>query len=142
LQGQPVVLVMMYTTCEYVCPLLVEDAKQIEGALDEETRKHVTFTMVSFDPARDTPQKLAAYRKKRGLERDNWKLLTAGYDEVLELSAVLGVQFRPDGRGEFLHSNIVTLLDANGVIRDQQVGIGKNRDETVAALKKLMRETY
>lgn len=137
LRGRPVVMVMIYTTCQYVCPLLVEDVKQIEAALDTEDRKRVIFALISFDSQRDTPEQLAAYRKKRNLGRDNWVLLSGQPDEVLELSAVLGVQFRPDGRGEFLHSNLITVLDAEGVIRHQQVGIANERDKTTTALHKL-----
>ena len=54
---------------------------------------------------------------------------------ALALAAVLGVRFKPDGRGDFSHSNLITVLDAEGVVRHQQVGIGRNREATIAALR-------
>ena len=39
LYGQPVVLAMVYTSCEYVCPMLVEDMKRIERELEPHERR-------------------------------------------------------------------------------------------------------
>ena len=138
LRGKPVVVLMIYTSCQYVCPVLVADAKRIEAALDANKRDLVTFALFSFDPARDTPDKLADYRRKRHLAADNWVLFTASDDEVLELAAVLGVRFKPDGRGDFQHSNLITVLDADGVIRHRQAGMGQQREETIRVLKDLL----
>ena len=123
LRGQPVVMVMIYTSCQYVCPLLIQDVKLLEAELDEGMRKRATFAVVSFDPARDTPAQLASYRAKQHLEGENWVFLTGNEDIVLDLSVALGVRFRPDGRGDLLHSNIITVLDEHGVIRHRQTGI-------------------
>ncbi len=138
LAGHPVVLAMVYTSCENSCPVLVEDMKRIEQALPPAERAQVTFALFSFDPARDTPAALAAYRVKRGLDRARWRLFTSDPDAVLELAAVLGVKFRPDGSGDFSHSNLITVLDAQGVLRHRQVGVNQPPAETVAALHALL----
>lgn len=123
LRGHPVVLAMVYTSCEHACPVIVEDMKRIEQSLPPEQRKRVTFALFSFDPKRDTPAALAAYRAKRGLADKRWQLFTGDADEVLELAVVLGVQYRPDGFGGFSHSNLVSLLDADGVVHYRLVGL-------------------
>lgn len=140
LQGRPVVLSMIYTSCEYVCPVLVEDVKRIEAALMPDERGRVFFVLVSFDPARDTSKALAAYRVKRDLATDRWVLLTGQSDDVLALAAVLGVRFKPDGRGDFVHSNLITVLDAEGVVRHQQVGAMQDGSASAAALRKMLNE--
>ena len=138
LAGHPVVLAMVYTSCENACPVLVEDMKRIEQALPPAERGQVTFALFSYDPARDTPAAMAAYRAKRGLGEGHWRLFTSDPDAVLELAAVLGVKFRPDGFGDFAHSNLITVLDTQGVVRHRQVGINQPPAETVAALRALL----
>ncbi|MBI3992544.1 MAG: SCO family protein [Candidatus Lambdaproteobacteria bacterium] len=138
LRGRPVVLAMLYTSCENTCPVLVEDMKRIERALAPAELRGVTFALFSYDPARDTPAALAAYRLKRNLPDDGWRLFTGDADAVLELAAVLGVKYKPDGYGDFQHSNLITVLDAEGVVRHQQVGLNAPAAETAALLHTLL----
>src|SRR5262245_60767301 len=102
---------MFFAKCEYACPLLVHDMKRIEAALPEHVRSNVGFVLVSFDSDRDTPAALAEYRKNHELAA-NWTLLRGAPDDVLELGALLGVKFKKDARGQFAHSNVITVLDA------------------------------
>ena len=67
LQGKVQVLAMFSTTCEYACPLLVSIMQQIEAALPAELLPKVSFVLMIFDPERDTPRILRAYRDKRHL---------------------------------------------------------------------------
>ena len=46
----------------------------------------------------------------------NWTLLRGAPNDVLELAALLGVKFKKDLGGQFAHSNIITVLDANGEV--------------------------
>lgn len=138
LKGRPVVLSMIYTSCEYVCPLLVQEVRAIDAALPEDLQDRAALVLVSFDPERDTPRKLAAYRDQHGLPADHWTLLTGDPDDVLTLAAVIGMRYRPDGRGDFAHSNLVTILDREGVIRHQQVGIGQGREASTEMLRTLL----
>ena len=63
LAGSPVLLLLFYGTCDYACPLLVHDLQRVEGLLDPSTRERVRFVLVTFDPERDTPQRLASYAR-------------------------------------------------------------------------------
>ncbi len=137
LSGQPVVLAMVYTSCEYVCPMLLEDMKQIEIQLEPAARKAITFALFSFDPERDSPVALATYRIQQSLDAQNWRQFTGAPNDILELAAVLGVRYKPDGYGGFSHSNIITVLDADGIVRHQQVGLRQPTDAIVTVLKDL-----
>ena len=136
LGGRPVVITMFFAKCEYACPVLVHDMKKVEAALPEELRAKVTFALVSFDSERDTPAALADYRKIHELPA-NWTLLRGTPDDVLELAALLGVKFKKDARGQFAHSNILTVLNAGGDVIHQQVGLNVAPDETVKQLRQL-----
>jgi protein SCO1 len=137
LRGRPQLITMFFTSCGYACPVLVHDMKQIEAALPANARTNVGFTLVSFDTERDTPAALAAYRQTHGLAA-NWTLLHGAADDVLELAALLGVKFKQDPRGDFAHSNLITVLDADGEIVMQQVGLNQEAAPTAAALQKLL----
>ncbi len=132
--GAPVVLAMIYTSCQAVCPMLVSDVQRLERALAPAARAKVRFVLVSFDPARDTPKRLAEYARARKLAAPGWTLLAGNEDDVRQLAAVLGMRYRPDGKGDFAHSNLITVLDAQGVVRHQVVGLGQDPAPAVSAL--------
>ena len=136
LRGRPQLVTMFFASCEYACPILVHDMKKIEAALPENARTNVGFVLVSFDTERDTPAALANYRKIHELPA-NWTLLRGSPDDVLELAALLGVKYKKDARGQFAHSNVITVLDANGEIVLQQIGLNQRTDDVVATVKRL-----
>jgi protein SCO1/2 len=122
LKGRPQVVLMFFSHCTTACPILVNDLRRIEAALTPDARSRVGFTLVSFDSERDTPTALAEYRKEWKLPA-SWTLLHGKPDDVSELAALLGVQYRQSTDGQFAHSNVITLLDANGEISLQPAGL-------------------
>ncbi len=49
--------------------------KKLETALPPDVLGKVDFLLVSFDTKRDTPEALAAYRRKENLAPTRWTLL-------------------------------------------------------------------
>ena len=137
LQGKPQVLAMAYTSCPHVCPLIINDMQQIDQELSSETSPNVGLVIVSIDPARDTPEQLKSYAKKRGLDPNRWTLLTGDEDSILELAAVLGFKYKEVAGGDFSHSNLINIIDQEGVLVHQQVGLKQDPKESAAQLKKL-----
>jgi protein SCO1/2 len=135
LRGRPQVVAMFFASCQFTCPLTVSDMKRIEAALPENLRTNTDFLLVSFDTERDTPTALKAHRAKRELSNQNWTLLHGEPDDVRELAALLGVIYRKDANGDFAHSNVITVLNAEGEIVYQQPGLNLPTDEIVAKLK-------
>ena len=138
LKGRPQVIAMFFTSCQYACPIIVSDMKRIEAALTPKVRSRVGFTLVTFDVRRDTPQALADYRATRQLSAETWTLLRGQSDDVMELAAQLGVKYKEDANGQFAHSNIITVLNSQGEIVHQQIGLGQDPAETVRELEKLL----
>ncbi len=139
LQGQPQVVAMVFTSCEFACPIIVNDMKRIAAGLPPEIRGRVNFTLISFDHERDTPEKLLAFRKRMGLPMAGWTLLRGEADDVRELAALLGVNYRKDARGQYAHSNLITLLNARGEIVAQESGLNIRTEamvERIAAAAK------
>lgn len=133
LGGRVQVVAMAYTSCAYACPRLLLDMKRIEGELGPDA--DVGFVLVSIDPARDTPARLAEYATGARLDPARWTLLTGDDDAVLELAAVLGVQYREAAPGEFVHSNLLTVLDADGTPVHRQEGLGADPAATLRAIR-------
>jgi protein SCO1 len=134
LRGRPQVVAMFFSQCEYACPILVNDMKELEAKLSPELRAKAEFLLVSFDTKRDTSEALAAYRKKLNLSSRNWTLLRAGEDDVRELAALLGINYAQDARGQFAHSNVITVLNAEGEITFQQLGLNAAPDALINAV--------
>ena len=134
LKGRPQLVAMFFSTCEYACPILVEEMKQLHRRLPEALQGQVDLLLISFDTERDTPEKLAEYRKKNQLPVKNWSILTGNADAVLELSAVLGVQYAKLQNGQFSHSNLITLLNANGEVAAQFSGLDFSDDKWIQTI--------
>jgi protein SCO1 len=138
LRGRPQIVTMFFAKCEFACPILIHDMKRIEAALPENMRTNVGFVLVSFDSERDTPAALAAYRKIHELP-PNWTLLRGSPDDVLEFATLLGVKYRKDLRGQFAHSNLITVLDPGGELVHQQAGLNQSPRDTVQHILKVLR---
>ncbi len=59
-QGKIVLLYFGYTFCPDVCPTSLSDLKLVQNRLDESGEK-IQVIMVTVDPERDTPEKIAEY---------------------------------------------------------------------------------
>jgi protein SCO1 len=137
LSGKPQVVAMFFANCQYACPIIVNDMKRIEAALPENVRTNVGFTLVSFDTQRDTPTALAEYRLRHGLAAGRWTLLHGEPDDVLELAALLGINFKQDAQGQFAHSNLIVVLNARGEIVHQLAGLNQEIKQTAGILEQL-----
>ena len=133
LRGKPVVLAMFFAQCEYACPVLVNDIQRMRAALPEAVRKDAQLVLVSFDTERDTPAALAAYRERASLDA-SWTLLRGDKNAVQELAMLLGVKFKQDARGQFAHSNLLTVLNAEGEIAHQRPGLQGDMSELAQAV--------
>lgn len=139
LRGRPQVLALFFSNCEFACPLIVHDMKRIQEELPAHVRGQVDFTLISLDPERDTPEALAAYRSRQHLDPSHWTLLCGSASDVRELAAVLGVLYRKDSRGQFAHSNVLFVLNAEGEIVHRQIGLNQEPAETIQSLMTAIR---
>lgn len=117
LRGRPMLVTMFYTSCDGVCPMLAFSMRRMVAALPAEQRGRVRAVMVSFDPELDSPQALQDFAKLHQLSSSQWLLARAEEADVRELAAVLGIRYRQLPSGAFSHSAVITLLDADGVVR-------------------------
>ena len=136
LRGQVQVVTMFFASCAYACPANVNELKKIEAALPEPLRSRTRFVLVTFDAERDTPAALRLYRQRQDLDPRRWTLLRGQPDDVQELAALLGVRYKQDARGQFAHSNLITVLDAEGEIVHQLSGMKQDIPSAIKAIEK------
>lgn len=138
-RGKPQVVAMFYTSCQYICPLIVNSGKGVEHALAPAERSRIGFLLISMDPLRDTPAALMTVAEKRNLNPALWTLASPKAADVRSVAGILGVRYRPLADGEFNHTSALVLIDAEGRItaRTEQVG-SKVDPEFMAAVHRVL----
>ena len=136
-RGKVQLVSMFYTSCQYICPLIVDSGKAVERQLAPAQRARLGILLVSMDPKRDTPAALASVATKRKLDLVHWTLASPAPADVREIAGVLGIRYRALADGEFNHTSALVLLDADGRIlaRTEQMG-SKPDPEFVAAVRR------
>jgi protein SCO1/2 len=136
-RGKPQLVAMFYTSCQYICPLIVDSGKAMEKHLTPAQQRNLGILLVSMDPARDTPRALQAVVEKRRLDTGRWTLASPPPGQVRALAGMLGIRYRQLADGEFNHTSALVLLDADGRILARTEQMGSRPDpEFLAAVRK------
>lgn len=114
LRGQPVLVSMFYNSCEFVCPMLIDTMRLTQQALDAKRRDQLGMLLITFDPARDDLKALKAIARQRELDPAHWTLARTDAASVRKIAAALDIQFRKLEDGQYNHSTVLVLLDADG----------------------------
>lgn len=137
-RGAPMIVSMFYTSCQYVCPMLMESIQATEQKLSATERARLKVTLVSFDPEHDTVQVLRKTADARSFDSARWALARTDATSVRKLAALLGIQYRAIGNGDFNHSTALILLDADGQIVGKTSELGSADAEFVKALRRTL----
>ena len=138
-RGKPQVVAMFYSSCRYICPLIIESGKAVDRALTPAQRAGLGMVYISMDPERDTPAALATLAKERKVSDKRWALASPKPGDVRSVAGVLGIQYRALADGEFNHTSALLLLDADGRIVARTEKMGSKLDpEFVAAVRKAL----
>jgi len=135
-RGKVRVAAMFYTSCRYVCPLIIDSAKGVEHALSPDERARLHLLLVSMDPDRDDAAALRQVFDKRRLGADRWTLARTEAAGVRRLAAVLGVRYRPLADGEFNHTSALVLIDGEGRVLARTETLGRVPDPVFLAAVK------
>jgi len=122
LRGKIVALTFIYTGCPDICPLLTQKMVQIQDELEPVFGTKVAFVSISLDPEHDTPEVLKDYAQFWGAKPEGWSFLTGSLEAVHEVTRRYGVFFAKKEDGSVEHSQLTTLVDADGQMRVQYLG--------------------
>ena len=135
-RGKPQLVSMFYTSCQYICPLIVDSGKAVEKHLTATQQRNLGILLVSMDPKRDAPAALQSVVDKRRLDTARWTLASPPAADVRAAAGVLGIRYRQLADGEFNHTSALVLLDADGRILARTEQVGSRPDpEFIAAVR-------
>jgi len=137
-RGRVRIVSMFYTSCKYVCPLIIDTLLKTERELAPEQKAALDVWLVSLDPDNDTPDALKRVADKRHLDTSRWRLARTEKPGVRRLAAVLGIQYKQIENKEFSHSSALVLLDADGRIVARSDQLGAADPEFVAAVRRAL----
>ena len=142
LQGKPLVISMIYTSCHHICPAITRNLGETidvaQEALGEDAFNVIT---VGFDWKVDTPERMRQFASGLGLDDvPNWHFLATDGEVVDKLSDNLGFIFYPSAKG-FDHLAQATVIDADGTIYRQVYGVDVETTALVEPLKELVFDT-
>jgi len=130
LRGKIVAVTFIFTGCSDICPLLTQKMVQVQDALGADFGTKVAFVSITLDPEHDTPQALQDYARAWGAKRAGWSFLTGPPETVAEVTRQYGVfaAQKQDGGG-IDHTQLTSIVDAEGALRVQYVGARFDPDE-------------
>jgi len=141
LQGKPLVISLIYTSCHHVCPLITANIQKnvdiAHEALGEDAFSVVT---IGFDWQVDTPDRMRMYASAKGIDTHGWHFLSGDEASVEAISKAVGFQFFPTAKG-FDHLSQTTVVDSEGRVYRQIYGQDFDAQAFVEPLKELVFDT-
>lgn len=141
LRGRVVAVTFIYTGCADTCPLLTAKLAALQSKLGSDFGPKVFFASVTVDPERDTPEILKRYARTHGANPAGWAFLTGTLAEIRDVEKRYGIFVRKSERGDVDHTFLTSVIDRDGILRVQYLGVRFNPDELLGDLKSLLRET-
>jgi protein SCO1/2 len=140
LRGKVVAVTFIYTGCADTCPLLTTKMATLQTKLGADFGPRVFFASVTVDPERDTPEVLVRYARTHDANPAGWAFLTGTPSEIQDVERKYGIYAKRNARGDLDHTFLTSLIDQDGILRVQYLGVRFDPDEMFADLKALLGE--
>jgi protein SCO1/2 len=95
IKGKIVAIDLIYTTCQYACPLETARLAQVQRVLGDRVGRDIFFYSITIDPDHDTPQVLKEYAEKYHVG-PGWLFLTGKASDIELISKRLGLYSEPN----------------------------------------------
>ena len=116
-RGKVVALNFIYTSCALpqFCYRLANHFNVVQRRFQARMGRDLVLLTLTFDPARDTPERLAEYAAQWKADPSRWHFLTGSVEEVRRVCRLFGVDAFPD-EGLISHSTRTVVVDRRGVL--------------------------
>lgn len=115
LRGRWTLIFFGFTHCPDICPTTMAELAELKSQLADTEASDARVVMVSVDPARDTPDRLAQYVP---YFHPDFIGVTGEFADILSVAQRLNAPFRkvsePDGGYQMEHSANVMLMNPRG----------------------------
>ena len=98
------------------------------------------FVSITVDPDRDTPEVLKQYADTFGADLKGWAFLTGAPAAIRDVTHRYGVFAAKTANGDVDHTFLTSIVDRNGVLRVQYLGVRFDPDEFRRDLLNLVKE--
>lgn len=119
---KPMVVSFVFTNCPVICPAITLSLSKIVKENKERFGKDFRVLTISFDIAKDTPDVMLKFGQNFTDDFANWKFVTGSEGTVKAFADRLGIVFKPDDTGGFLHTVGVTVVEPGGIVSAQVFG--------------------
>jgi protein SCO1/2 len=128
----------VFTNCYVVCSGATLNLRDVVR-IARETLGDRSFGVltVGFDSAHDTPSRMLAYGRDRGIVDPQWQFASADAATIRRFTDEIGFTWAASPRG-FDHVTQVTVLDADGTVVQQVYGEAFSPPELVEPLKQVL----
>jgi protein SCO1/2 len=116
-RGTVVALNFVYTSCvlPQFCYRLANHFSVVSRRFGQRMGRDLVLLTVTFDPARDTPQRLAEYARQWNANPATWRFLTGDPAEIARVSSMFALDAFPD-EGLINHSTRTVVIHRDGTL--------------------------
>jgi protein SCO1 len=139
-RGKAVAVTFIFTSCTDTCPLLTHKMALVQDELGSDFGRKIAFISITVDPERDTPEVLKEYAEAFEANLAGWAFLTGSPAAIREVTRKYGVFAAKAVGGEMDHTFLTSLVDPQGVLRVQYIGVRFDPDEFRRDLLSLLNE--
>jgi protein SCO1 len=124
-----VAVTFIYTLCVDTCPVLTPMMSFVQDQLGAEFGPKIAFVSITVDPERDTPEVLKEYAQSFGANLAGWYFLTGTSDAIRDVTRRYGVFASKSLNGDVDHTFLTSIIDQNGILRVQYLGVRFDPEE-------------
>jgi protein SCO1/2 len=140
-RGKVVAVTFIYTYCPDLCPMLTANMVRVQERLGSDFGSRIVFVSITVDPEHDTPEVLKQYAQDLGADLDGWVFLTADPAILRHVEGQYGVFARKTKEGDVDHTFLTSLIDPDGILRVQYLGVRFDLEEFRGDLLNLLDES-
>jgi protein SCO1/2 len=118
--GKARLIYFFYTSCPDVCYPTTFFLSQVQDILAQKAEfpSQAAILSITFDPKRDTVEKLQSFASKYHPDFAGWKFLRGEEAATKDMAKGYRAEVVKDNKGNFVtHSNSIALIDKKGFVR-------------------------
>ncbi len=139
-RGKVVAVTFTFTLCSSTCPVLTPMMSAVQDRLGQDFGRKVAFVSITVDPERDTPEVLKLYAQAFGANPAGWSFLTGNPEDIQDVIRRYGVYAAKTENGDVDHTFLTSIVDRNGILRVQYLGVRFDPEEFRRDLQSLVKE--
>lgn len=152
-RGKALAITFIYSECPLpeFCILMSKNFSDLANkvAREEDLKDRIRLLSISFDPDRDTPEKLKKYglgylgKNSPATDFEIWQLAVGEDRKVREIADFFGLRYEvdPQDRTQFNHSLRTIVISPEGRVAKVLPGGGWTPDDLLGEMKKTLNQT-